>query len=98
MLRRQSASATDEWYQLGKIELHAAAERARLNAITRFYSGRELQRLLRPKAPAQHSPAIYTDIPDKIQVTGDSAAAFQQSLGAELTQVYIHVHTLYIGI
>jgi ribonuclease HI len=89
MLRRQSASATDEWHQLRKIELHAAAERARLNAITRFYSGRELQRLLHPKAPAQHSPAIYTDIPDKIQVTGDSGAlaAFQHSLGAELTQV-----------
>jgi hypothetical protein len=36
----------------------------------------------------QHSPAIYTDIPDKIQVTGDSGAlaAFQHSLGAELTQ------------
>ncbi len=44
---------------------------------------------MHPKAPAEHSPVIYTDIPDKIQVTGDSwaLAAFQHSLGAELTQV-----------
>ncbi len=33
-------------------------------AINRYSSSRELQRLLHPRAPAQHSPALYTDIPD----------------------------------
>ena len=64
MLRRQSASTSDEWHQLRRSELTAAADRERLDAISRFYTGRELQRLLHPKAPAQHSPALYTDIPD----------------------------------
>ncbi len=37
MLRRQSASVTDEWHHLRKCKLTAAAEHARLNSITRFY-------------------------------------------------------------
>jgi hypothetical protein len=88
MLRRQSASATDEWHQLRKIELHAAAERARLNAITRFYSGRELQRLLHPRAPTQHSPALFTDTLDMVTVTGnsDALAVFKDGLDHDTVQ------------
>ena len=87
-LRRQSTSATDEWHQLRRRELQAAAERARRVAVSRFYTGRELQQLLHPKAPAQYSPALFTNIPDKIQVTGDcrALAAFQHNLRAEWTQ------------
>ena len=75
-------------HQLRKGELQIAAERARRDAVTRFYTGRELQHLLHPRAPAPHSPALYTNIPDTVQVTGDgrSLAAFQQNLGAEWTQ------------
>ena len=89
MLRRQSSSVTDEWHHLRQAELQAAAERARRDAVSRFYTGRELQHLLHPNPPAQHSPALYTNIPDKVQVTGDrrALAAFQHNLGAEWTQV-----------
>ncbi len=89
MLRRQSASVTDEWHQLRRRELQAAADHARRDTVSQFYTGRELQQLLHPKAPAQHSPALYTNIPDKIQVTGDrrALAAFQHNLGAEWTPV-----------
>ena len=66
-LRRQSASVTDEWHQLRKGELQIAAERARRDAVSRFYTGRELQHLLHPRAPAPHSPALYTNIPDTVQ-------------------------------
>ena len=91
MLRRQSASVTDEWHRCrtADSELQAAAERARRDAVSRFYTGRELQQLLHPRAPAQHSSALYTNIPDKVQVTGDgrALAAFQHNLGAEWIQV-----------
>jgi ribonuclease HI len=88
MLRRQSATTTDDWHQLRRSELTAAADRERLNAISRFYSGRELQRLLHPRAPAPHSPALYTDIPDTVVVTGDSnaLAVFKDGLGPDKAQ------------
>ncbi len=31
----------------------------------------ELQKLLHPRAPAQHSPQLFTAIPDSIVATGD---------------------------
>jgi hypothetical protein len=74
MLLRQSASTTDDWHQLRKSKLAAADEHARRNAITRFYSGRELQLMLHSRARAQHSPVMYTDIPDTITVKGNNAA------------------------
>ena len=89
MLRRQSAITTDAWHQLRRSELTVAVDRERLAAINRFYSGRELQRLLHPRAPAPHSPALYTDIPDTVTVTGDSSALadFIVGLGTDKVQV-----------
>ncbi len=49
--------------------------------INRFYSGRELQRLLHPRAPAPHSPALYTDIPDTITVTGSNSTLTDFTVG-----------------
>ena len=91
LLRRQSASVTDEWHRCRRAELQAAAERARRDAVSLFYTSRELQQLLHPRAPAQHSPALYTNIPDELRVTGDdrALAAFQQNLGAEWTQTMV---------
>jgi hypothetical protein len=43
LLRRQSVSTMEEWQQLQRSELSAAADRARLDAINRFYGGKELQ-------------------------------------------------------
>ncbi len=54
MLRQQSATVTEEWHCLRRRELTEAAERDRMGAISRFYTGRELQRLLHQKAPAPH--------------------------------------------
>ena len=89
LLRRQSAAATDEWHCLRRRELTEAADRERLDAISRFYTGRELQRLLHPRAPAQHSPALFTDIPDMVTVTGnsDALAIFKDGLGHDMVQV-----------
>jgi len=64
MLRRQSALTNEEWQDLRRRELAAAAEQERLRAIDRFYTGRELQKLLHPRVPAPHSPQLYTDIPN----------------------------------
>ncbi len=79
---------SDDWHQLRKSHLAAAARR---NAINRFYSGSELQRLLHPRAPAQHSLALYTDIPDTIIVTGNrdngALAVFKDGLGSDTRQV-----------
>ncbi len=84
MLRRQSANTADEWQQLRRSEL---TDRERL-----IYSGRELQRLLHPKAPAQHSPLLYTAIPNTVTVTGDNGAlaVFKNGLGTNTG----HVDTL----
>ena len=64
MLRRQSAITTEEWHDLRRRELAEAAERERSSAINRFYTGRELQKLLHPRVPALRSPQLFTDIPD----------------------------------
>ena len=50
MLRRESAMMTEEWHCLRRRELTEVAERDGLSAISRFYTGRELQRLLHPTA------------------------------------------------
>ena len=83
MLRRQSAVTNEEWQDLRRKELAEAAKRERLGAIARFYTGRELQKLLHPRAPAQHSPQLFTAIPDSVVATGDSGAlaTFRAALG-----------------
>ncbi len=70
-------------------ELAVAANRGRLDAISLFYTGNELWRLLHPRPPAPNSPALYTDIPDSVSVTGDSSAlaTFKDDLGPDKTQV-----------
>jgi hypothetical protein len=72
MLRRQSAETVEAWQLLRRKELAQAMERERLNSISRFYTGRELQKLLHPRTPAPHSPQLYTNIPGTIVVTGDA--------------------------
>ncbi len=54
-----------------------------MSAINRFYTGRELQKLLHPRAPAPHSPQLFTDIPDTVVVSGDEGAmaAFRAAVG-----------------
>ncbi len=74
MLRRQSAIANEEWQDLSRRELAEASERERMSSISRFYSWRELQKLLHPRAPAQHSPQLFTDIPDSVVVSGNEGA------------------------
>ncbi len=69
-----SATAADKWQQLLRSELTVAANRWRLDTISRFYTCNEQKRLLHPRSPAPHSPALYTDIPDSVMVTGDSCA------------------------
>jgi hypothetical protein len=91
LLRLQSATTADEWQQLRRCELTVAANRGRLDAISRFYTGNELQRLLHPRPPPPHSPALYTDIPDSVTVTGDSGAlaTFKDDLGPDKAQLEI---------
>ena len=72
MLRSQSAAILEEWQQLRRTELTEAAERDRLGAISRFYTGGELRRLLHPRAPAPHSPLLQTKLPDTLRVTVDN--------------------------
>ncbi len=83
MLRQQSAIATDEWHLLRRTELKEAAEREHLGAISHVYTGKKLQRLLCPTAPAQHSPQLLVEAITSITVTGRCAdtAAFVASLG-----------------
>ena len=88
MLRHQSAMATEEWHRLRRRELTEAAERDRMGAISRFYTGRELQRLLHPRAPAPHSPLLYTDIPDTVTVAGNRSdlAALRAEVASRMMQ------------
>ena len=72
MLRRQAAETLDAWQLLRRKELAQALERELLNSISRFYTGRELQKLLHPRTPAPHSPQLYTSILGTIMVTGDA--------------------------
>jgi hypothetical protein len=100
MLRHQSAIATDEWHLLRKTELKEAAERARLGAICRFYTGKELHQLLCPTAPALHSPQLLVEAIKSITVTGRRAdtAAFLASLGQRRVQVETGVDgTVYVS-
>jgi ribonuclease HI len=100
MLRRESAMMTEEWHCLRRRELTEVAERDRLSAISRFYTGRELQRLLHPTAPAPHSPLLYTDIPDTVWVAGNSSnlAAFRAGLAACLVQTELQGSVCISGI
>jgi hypothetical protein len=84
MLRHQSAVTNEEWQDLRRKELAEAAEHERLGAISRFYTGRELHKLLHPKAPAQHSPQLFTAIQDSVVATGDrgALATFRAALGS----------------
>ena len=83
MLRRQSAITNEEWQDLRRRELAETAERERMSAISRFYTGRELQRLLHPRAPAPHSPQLFTEIPDSVVISGHerAMAAFRAAIG-----------------
>jgi hypothetical protein len=89
MLRRQSAETVEAWQLLRRKELAQAVERERLNSISRFYTGRELQKLLHPRTPAPHSPQLYTNIPGTIVVTGDARS--RDAFVAGLPQGYILV-------
>ena len=92
MLRQQSAMVAEEWHLLRRRELTEAAERDRVGAISRFYTGRELQRLLHPRAPAPHSPLLYTDIPDTVTVVGNSSdlVVFRAGLASYMVQTEQH--------
>ncbi len=100
LLRRQSATVTEEWHCLRRRELTEAAERERMGAISRFYTGRELQRLLHPRAPAPHSPLLYTDIPDTVMVTGSGSdlVAFRAGLKSSLALTERHGSVCVSGI
>jgi len=100
MLRRESALVTEEWHCLRRRELTEAAERDRIGAISRFYTGRELQRLLHPTAPAPHSPLLYTDIPDTVLLAGNSSnlAAFRAGLAPYMVQTELHGSVCISGI
>ena len=79
---------TEEWRCLRRRELTEAAERDRVGAINRFYTGRELQRLLHPRAPATYLPLLYTDIQDTVLVASNSSelAAFRVGLASYMVQ------------
>jgi hypothetical protein len=89
ILRQQSAIATDEWHLLRRTELKEAAERARLGAISHFYTGKELQLLLCPIASAPHSPQLLVEATTRITVTGrrSDTAGFIASLDHRRVQV-----------
>jgi hypothetical protein len=73
MLRSQSAETVEAWQPLRRKELAQAVERERLNSISRFYTGRELQKLLHSRTPAPQSPQLYSNIPGTIVVTTGDA-------------------------
>jgi hypothetical protein len=56
MLRQQAAETVEAWQLLRRKELAQALEKERMNSISRFYTGRELHKLLHPRMPAPHSP------------------------------------------
>ncbi len=87
MLQQQSTSTTDEWHQLLRSKRSAVVDSARLDTVSLFYSGKELQ--WHPRAPVLHSAALYTDIQDTITATGDNCtlAVFQISLCNETVQI-----------
>jgi hypothetical protein len=92
MLRQQSAIVAEEWHLLRRRELTEAAECDRVGAISRFHTGRELQRLLHPRATDPHSPLLYTDIPDTVTVVGNSSdlVAFRAGLASYMVQTEQH--------
>ena len=83
------SKTVEAWQLLRRKELAQAVERERLNSISRFYTGRELQKLLHPRTPAPHSPQLYTNIPGTIVVTGDARS--RDAFVAGLPQGYILV-------
>jgi hypothetical protein len=99
MLQKQSASTTDEWHQLQRSKRSAVVNSARLDTVSMFYSSKELQWLLHPRAPALHSAALYTDIQGTITVTGDNCtlAVFQNSLCDETVQIdVVDINKIYL--
>jgi hypothetical protein len=90
----------EEWHFLCRKELTVAAERDRVGAISRFYIGRELQRLLHPRAPAPLSPLLYTDIPDTVTVAGNSSylVVFRAGLASYMVQTEQHGSVCISGI
>ena len=79
----------EDWQKLQQSELALEADRDRRRAVSRFYSGRALQKLLHPKPPAPHSPALYTDIPNCVTMTGDSGAlaVYKEGLNPDTVQL-----------
>ena len=71
MLRSQTAVKLEKWQQRRRTDLTEAAECDWPGAINSFYTGRELRRLLHPRAPAPHSPLLLTTLLDTLRVTGD---------------------------
>ena len=69
-LRQVSYSITEELQLLRHSELTVAAEKSRQDAISRFYTGGELRRLLHPTGPSQHTPMLRTAMPDGMTVRG----------------------------
>ncbi len=78
----------EAWQLLRRKELAQAVERERLNSISRFYTGRELQKLLHPRTPVPHSPQLYTNIPGTIQVVVTGDALSRDAFVAGLPQGY----------
>ena len=64
----------------------------RLSQFLYAVTGRELQRLLHPRAPALHSPLLYTDIPNTVLVAGNSSelTAFRAGLASHTVQTELH--------
>ena len=82
-LRQLSASITDQVAALRQSELSAAAKRRRQEAIDRFWSGRELRKLLHPATLALHTPALRTSIPNSFVATGTGPQLSRLQSGLE---------------
>ena len=69
-LRQQSYSLNEELQLVRHSELTAAADRSRKDAVSKFYTGGELRKLLNPSIPSLHTPMLRTAMPDCVHVRG----------------------------
>ena len=74
LLRSLSHNALESLTELRCSAVAAAERQSQQAAIARFCTGGEIRRLLRPQAPALHSPLLRCDAPDTLLVAGSAAS------------------------
>ena len=72
-LSQQIARTEEEIRLLRQREIQQSAEKRRKDAIERMSAGGELRHLLHPPSCLPHSPALRTNFPDSLHLSGSTA-------------------------